>query len=194
MIKKIGVLTSGGDAPGMNAAIRAVTRAGLQMGLEVYGIYDGYRGLCEGKIERLYRRSVSETISKGGTFLGTTRLREFREYATRLLAIEQLEKYGIDALVTIGGDGTIQGALALAEMGVKVIAIPASIDNDVGGTDYAIGFDTALTTIVEAVDKLRDTSSSHRRCSIIEVMGRNCGELAITSGLAVGAEVVISKS
>src|SRR5690554_3024909 len=124
MIKKIGVLTSGGDAPGMNAAIRAVTRAGLQMGLEVYGIYDGYRGLCEGKIERLYRRSVSETISKGGTFLGTTRLREFREYATRLLAIEQLEKYGINALVTIGGDGTIQGALALAEIKVKVIAIP----------------------------------------------------------------------
>lgn len=193
MIKKVAVLTSGGDAPGMNAAIRAVTRSGLKMGLEVFGVYDGYRGLCEGKFEKLNRRSVSETIAKGGTILGTTRLPEFEQYETRLLAIEQLENYGIDALVAIGGDGTYRGALALSKMGVKVVTIPASIDNDVGGTDYAIGFETALNTIIEAVDKLRDTSSSHRRCSIIEVMGRNCGELAITSGLAVGAEVVICK-
>lgn len=193
MIKKIGILTSGGDAPGMNAAIRAVTRSAIQKGLEVYGIYDGYRGLCEGKIEKLYRRSVSETINKGGTFLGTARLPEFSQYETRLLALEQLEKYEIDAIVAIGGDGTYRGALALSQMGINCIAIPGTIDNDIGGTDYAIGFDTALNTVVEAVDKLRDTSSSHRRCSIIEVMGRNCGEIAIWTGLAVGAEIVASK-
>lgn len=193
MIKKIGILTSGGDAPGMNAAIRAVTRTAIQKGLEVYGIYDGYRGLCEGKIERLYRRSVSETINKGGTFLGTARLPEFSEYETRLIALEQLQKYEIDAIVAIGGDGTYRGALALSKMGIKCMAIPGTIDNDIGGTDYAIGFDTALNTVVEAVDKLRDTSSSHRRCSIIEVMGRNCGEIAIWTGLAVGAEIVASK-
>ncbi len=192
MIKKIGVLTSGGDAPGMNAAIRAVVRAGISNDLEVYGIHDGYRGLYEGKIERLYRKSVSETINRGGTFLGTERLPEFKYREVREVGIENLHKHGIDALVCIGGDGTYRGALALTEMGISCIGIPGTIDNDVAGTDYTIGFDTALNTIVDAVDKLRDTSSSHRRCSLIEVMGRNCGALAINAGIAVGAELVIT--
>ena len=192
MIRKIGVLTSGGDAPGMNAAIRAVVRAGISNDLEVYGIHDGYRGLYEGKIERLYRKSVSETINRGGTFLGTERLPEFKYPEVREVGIENLHKHGIDALVCIGGDGTYQGALALTKMGINCIGIPGTIDNDVCGTDYTIGFDTALNTIVDAVDKLRDTSSSHRRCSIIEVMGRHCGALAINAGMAVGAELVIT--
>lgn len=192
MIKKIGVLTSGGDAPGMNAAVRAVVRSGISHGLEVYGIFDGYRGMYEGKIERLYRKSVSEKINRGGTFLGTDRLPEFKYEEVRQVAIENLQEHGIDALVCIGGDGTYHGALALTEMGVNCVGIPGTIDNDIAGTDYTIGFDTALTTIVEAVDKLRDTSSSHRRCSIVEVMGRHCGALAIQSGIAVGAEMVIT--
>ena len=192
MIKKIGVLTSGGDAPGMNAAIRAIVRAGIQKGFEVYGIYDGYKGLYEGKIERLFRKSVSEKISRGGTFLGTARLKEFANEEIRQVAIDNLHMYGIDALVAIGGDGTYRGALELHHMGLNTIGVPGTIDNDINGTDYTIGFDTALTTIVEAVDKLRDTSNSHRRCSIIEVMGRNCGDLAMWAGLSVGAEVVIT--
>lgn len=193
MIKKIGVLTSGGDAPGMNAAIRAVVRAGISNGLEVYAIYDGYRGLYEGKIERMYRKSVSEKLNRGGTFIGTARLPEFKEPEVREVCIENLHEYGIDALVCIGGDGTYRGALALDKMGVKCVGLPGTIDNDICGTEFTIGFDTALTTIVEAVDKLRDTSSSHRRCSIVEVMGRNCGALAVFSAIAVGAEVVVCK-
>lgn len=193
MIKKIAVLTSGGDAPGMNAAIRAVVRAGISNDFEVYGVYDGYRGLYEGKIERLFRKSVSEKINQGGTFLGTARLKEFALEEIREVAIENLHEFGIDALVAIGGDGTYRGALALHKMGIKTVGLPGTIDNDISGTDFTIGFDTALNTVVDAVDKLRDTSSSHRRCSIIEVMGRNCGAIAIWTGLAVGAEIVISK-
>ncbi len=193
MIKKIGVLTSGGDAPGMNAAIRAVVRTGINLGLEVYGIYDGFKGLYEGKIERLFRKSVSEKINQGGTFLGTARLKEFANPEIREVAIENLQEYGIDALVCIGGDGTYHGAWALDKMGIKCIGIPGTIDNDISGTDFTIGFDTALNTVVDAVDKLRDTSSSHRRCSIIEVMGRNCGAIAIWTGISVGAEVVACK-
>lgn len=191
MIKKIGVLTSGGDAPGMNAAVRAVVRAGITHGLEVYAIYDGYRGLYEGKIERMYRKSVSEKLNRGGTFIGTARLPEFKYAEVREVCIENLHEYGIDALVCIGGDGTYHGALELTKMGIYCIGLPGTIDNDIAGTDYTIGFDTALSTIVDAVDKLRDTSSSHRRCSIVEVMGRNCGALAIHAGIAVGAEIVI---
>lgn len=193
MIKKVGVLTSGGDAPGMNAAIRAVVRTALYYNLEVYGIYDGYRGLYEGKIERLFRKSVSEKIMRGGTFLGTARLPEFTNPEIRKVAIDNLHQYGIDALVVIGGDGTYRGALALNKMGINCVGIPGTIDNDIHGTDYTIGFDTAMHTVVDAVDKLRDTSSSHRRCSIIEVMGRNCGAIAIWTGIAVGAEYVASK-
>ncbi|MGD9604891.1 MAG: 6-phosphofructokinase [Bacilli bacterium] len=193
MIKKIGVLTSGGDAPGMNAAIRAVTRTAIQNGLEVYGIHDGYLGMYEGRIERLYRKSVSEKMGHGGTFLGTARLKEFTEQEVREVAIGNLEQYGIDALVCIGGDGTYRGAIALSKMGIPCVCLPGTIDNDIAGTDYTIGFDTALNTVVEAVDKLRDTSNSHRRCSIIEVMGRNCGDLAVWTAIAVGAEVCIAK-
>jgi len=191
MIKKIGVLTSGGDAPGMNAAIRAVIRVGLIKGFEMYAIYDGYRGLYEGKIEKMYRKNVSEKLDRGGTFIGTARLPEFSQPEVREVCIENLQEYGIDALVCIGGDGTYRGAYALDKMGIPTIGIPGTIDNDVCGTDYTIGFDTALSTIVDAVDKLRDTSSSHRRCSIVEVMGRHCGALAIWAGISVGAEVVI---
>lgn len=193
MVKRIAVLTSGGDAPGMNAAIRAVTRAALSHGIEVYGIHDGYRGMHDGSIERLYRRSVSEKINRGGTFLGTARLKTFAEESVRLEAIEQLRRFGIDSVVVIGGDGSYRGALALSKMGIKTVGIPGTIDNDIVGTDYTIGFDTALNTVMDAVDKLRDTSSSHKRCSIIEVMGRNCGAIAVNAGISVGAEAVICK-
>jgi len=193
MIKKIGVLTSGGDAPGMNAAIRAVTRAAIRMGLEVYGIHDGYLGMYEDNIERLYPRSVSEKMGFGGTFLGTARLKQFTEIEVRKVALNNLKKHGIDALVALGGDGTYRGALALHEMGLPVVCIPCTIDNDIGGTDYTIGFDTALNTVIDAVDKLRDTSNSHRRCSIVEVMGRNCGDIAVWAAIATGAEVCICK-
>lgn len=192
MIKKIGVLTSGGDAPGMNAAIRAIVRAALHNGLEVYGIKDGYKGLVEGNIVKLNRRSVSDQLSRGGTFLGSARLEEFKEVETRQIAVDNLNKYGIEALVTIGGDGTYRGAKALTEMGINCIGLPGTIDNDIVCTDFTIGFMTALNTIVEAIDKLRDTSSSHHRCNIIEVMGRNCGDLASWSALACGAEIVIT--
>ncbi len=193
MIKSIAVLTSGGDAPGMNAAIRAVTRTALSKGLKVYGVHDGYLGLFKGQIEELNRRSVSEKLGSGGTFLGTARLTEFTDIEIRKVALRNLRIYGIDALVAIGGDGTYRGALALSQMGLPVVTIPVTIDNDIAGTEFTIGFDTALNTIVEAADKLRDTSSSHRRCSLIEVMGRNCGDIAVATSIACGAEVCIAK-
>lgn len=193
MIKKIGVLTSGGDAPGMNAAVRAVTRTAIRMGLEVYGIHDGYLGLYEDNIEKLHPRSVSEKMGLGGTFLGTARLKQFTDLEVRKVALNNLKKYGIDALVVLGGDGTYRGALALHEMGLPVVGIPCTIDNDIGGTEFTIGFDTALNTVIDAVDKLRDTSNSHRRCSIVEVMGRNCGDIAVWAAIATGAEVCICK-
>lgn len=192
MIKRIGVLTSGGDAPGMNAAIRAVVRAGIDFGLEVYAIYNGYQGMYEGNIERMYRKSVSDKLRLGGTFLGTARLPNFDQEEVRKVAIENLKHFDIDGVVCIGGDGTYHGAMALSEMGMPTVGIPGTIDNDIRGTDYTIGFDTALNTAVECVDKLRDTSSSHHRCSIIEVMGRNCGDLALWTAIAVGAEYVIT--
>ncbi len=189
---RIGVLTSGGDAPGMNAVIRAVVRAGIQSGDQVFGIYDGYRGLVEGKITEFTRKDVSEILSKGGTILGTARLPEFKYEQVRALAQRQLEKYDIDSLIVIGGDGTYTGALRLHEMGINTIGIPGTIDNDIASTDYTIGFSTALNTACEAIDKLRDTSSSHQRCSIIEVMGRHCGDLALYSGICCGAEYIIT--
>ena len=189
---RIGVLTSGGDAPGMNAAIRAIVRAGIASGDQVFGIYDGYRGLVEGKIVEFTRKDVSEILNKGGTILGTARLPEFKYEQVRALAQRQLERHDIDSLICIGGDGTYTGALRLHEMGIKTIGIPGTIDNDIASTDYTIGFSTALNTACEAIDKLRDTSSSHQRCSIIEVMGRHCGDLALYSGICCGAEYIIT--
>lgn len=192
MIKKIGVLTSGGDAPGMNAALRAVIRAGLNAGIEMYVIYNGYKGIIDRNIQKVNRSFVSEMINRGGTKIGTARLPEFVEDEVQNKAVEILREFGIDALVTIGGDGTYKGALALSRKGINCVALPGTIDNDVASTDFTIGFDTALNTIVECVDKLRDTSSSHQRCSLIEVMGRYCGDLAIYAGIACGAEIVIT--
>ena len=188
MVKRIGVLTSGGDAPGMNAAIRAVTRVATKSGVEVFGIQDGYKGLVEGRIVSLTRESVSDTIDRGGTMLGSARLPEFKEESVRKLAIEQLNKFGIEALVVIGGDGSYRGAQALTEMGINCIGLPGTIDNDIPSTDATIGYDTAVQTVVEAVDKLRDTSSSHHRCSVVEVMGNRCGagEIVCYAGNQVG--------
>lgn len=189
---RIGVLTSGGDAPGMNAAIRAVVRCAIASGDQVFGVYDGYKGLIEGKIEELSRKDVSEILNKGGTILGTARLPEFKFEQVRMLAVKQLEKHDIDALICIGGDGTYTGALRLHEMGIKTIGIPGTIDNDIASSSRTIGFSTALNTACDAIDKLRDTSSSHQRCSIIEVMGRHCEDLALFSGICCGAEYIIT--
>ena len=191
MIKKIGVLTSGGDAPGMNAAIRGVVRAALTEGLEVFGIYDGYLGLYEDRMVQLDRYSVSDMINRGGTFLGSARFPEFREEHIRAVAIENMKKRGLDALVVIGGDGSYMGAMRLTEMGFPCIGLPGTIDNDIAGTDFTIGFDTALNVVVDAIDRLRDTCSSHHRISVVEIMGRHCGDLAMSAAVAGGAEYVI---
>lgn len=192
-MKKIGVLTSGGDSPGMNAAIRAVVRSGLARGCEVYGIRDGYRGIIEKKITQLNHKDVSDIMVRGGTILGSARLPEFKENDVVNQAVANLKEFGIDSLVVIGGDGTYRGALALSQKGIHCMAIPGTIDNDIASTDFTIGFDTALETIVENVDKLRDTSSSHNRCSVVEVMGNQCGDLALFAGLTCGAELIITK-
>lgn len=192
-MKKIGVLTSGGDAPGMNAAIRAVVRSGLSQGAEIYGVFDGFQGLVENNIRKLERSDVSGMIIKGGTLLGSARLDEFKLVEVRQKAVDNLNALGIEGLVVIGGDGTYRGARELSAMGINCIAVPATIDNDIASTSYTIGFDTALNTIIENVDKLRDTSASHHRCSVVEVMGNRCGDLALYAGLTVGAEIVITK-
>jgi 6-phosphofructokinase 1 len=189
---KIGVLTSGGDAPGMNAAIRAVVRSGILYGHEVYGIKDGYQGILNSNFVRLDHESVSGMLSKGGTFLGTARVPEFKDLDVQKRAVENLKEKGIEALIVIGGDGTYRGAMALSKLGIKCVALPGTIDNDIAGTDYTIGFQTAVETVVDALDKLRDTSTSHQRCSIVEVMGRNCGDLALVSGICGGAEFIIT--
>ncbi len=177
----------------MNAAIRSVTRVALSQGIEVSGIYDGYRGLISENIKNFTKHDVSDILSRGGTILGSARLKEFKEESVQLKAVEVLKKHKIDALVVIGGDGSYRGALALTKLGINCIGLPGTIDNDIPGTDMTIGFDTALTTAVECIDKLRDTSSSHHRCSIIEVMGNRCGDIALYSGLSCGAEIVITK-
>ncbi len=189
---KIGILTSGGDAPGMNAAIRAVTRSALTRGMEVCGIMDGYRGLTEGKIIPLDRSSVSDIMIRGGTLLGSARLEEFKLESVQNQAIEVMHSHSIDSLVVIGGDGSYRGALALTQKGINCIGLPGTIDNDIAGTDFTIGFFTALSTCVECIDKLRDTSSSHHRCSVVEVMGNHCGDLALYSGISCGAEIIIT--
>jgi len=192
MAKRVGVLTSGGDAPGMNAAIRAVVRAGLRNGCEMYLIYEGYRGLVTNQIYKVDRSAVSEIISRGGTVLKSARLPEFKELEVRKKAVAALKKNKIDALVCIGGDGTYMGAMRLTELGINCIGVPGTIDNDIASSDYTIGFDTCLNTIVECTDKLRDTTESHSRCSIIEVMGRRCGDLALFAGIAEGVDMIIT--
>ncbi|WP_459609035.1 6-phosphofructokinase [Dickeya oryzae] len=187
----MGVLTSGGDAPGMNAAIRGVVRAALAENLEVYGIYDGYLGLYEDRMAQLDRYSVSDVINRGGTFLGSARFPAFREEAVRQVCVENMKKHDLDALVVIGGDGSYMGAKRLTEMGFPCIGLPGTIDNDVAGTDYTIGYFTALETVVEAIDRLRDTSSSHQRISIVEVMGRHCGDLTLAAAIAGGCEFIV---
>lgn len=191
-IKKIGVLTSGGDAPGMNAAIRAVVRYGINSGLEVYGIYRGYQGMIEGEISRMQSQDVSGIIQYGGTILKTSRCPQFYEKKYREKAYEELKKHSIDALVTIGGDGTFTGAnIIVQESDLAVVGIPGTIDNDLYGTDYTIGYDTALNTVTEAVDKIRDTAASHNRIFFVEVMGHEAGFVALNSGIACGAEVIM---
>lgn len=192
MIKKIGVLTSGGDAPGMNAAIRAVVRSGLTEGMEVFGVYDGFQGLHKNYIEKMTRRHVAERINQGGTFLGSGRFPEFAEEKIRQQSIDNLKMHAIEGLVIIGGDGSYRGAKALTDMGYPCIGLPGTIDNDIAGTDYTIGFMTALNTVLEAIDRLRDTSSSHQRISIVEVMGRHCGDLALKAAIAGGCEYVVT--
>lgn len=190
-VKTIGVLTSGGDAPGMNAAIRAVVRAGVAKGIRVMGIRRGYAGLLNEEIEEMTSRSVSEIIQKGGTILYTARSEEFRSPEGQKLGAEICRKHGIDGLVVIGGDGSYMGAAALARHGITTVGIPGTIDLDIASTDYTIGFDTAVNTAMEAIDKIRDTSTSHERCSIIEVMGRNAGYIALWCGIANGAEDIL---
>lgn len=191
-IGNIGVLTSGGDAPGMNAAIRAVVRAAIYHQCRIFGIRCGYKGLIEDQIEEMFSPSVSNVIQTGGTLLKSARCPEFRQKEGRHKAWKNLKKHGIEGLVAIGGDGTFRGAQELSqEYGVPVIGIPATIDNDISGTEYTIGYDTALNTIVEAVDKIRDTASAHNRLFFIEVMGRDAGFLTLRGGIASGAEAVM---
>jgi 6-phosphofructokinase 1 len=190
-IKRIAVMTSGGDSPGMNAAIRAVVRGAIHYGLDVYGVRQAYLGLVNGDLEHMTTRDVSGIIQRGGTILQTARLPEFCEESYQRKAIRRLNEHGIDALVVIGGDGSMKGALALHKLGVKVIGIPGSIDNDIWGTASSIGVDTATNTILDAIDRLRDTASSHERLFLVEVMGRSCGYLAVVAGLVTGAEKVI---
>ena len=191
MVKKIAVVTSGGDAPGMNACLRAVIRAGLFYGKDMYVVYDGLKGLVKGQIKQVDKDFTQDIINRGGTIIRSARLPEFKEPEVVQRAADILSDFEIDVLIGIGGDGTFRGLNDLASHGVKTIGIPGTIDNDVGSTEQTIGFSTALNTICECVDKLKDTSGSHQRCSLIEVMGRHCGDLAMYAALAEGAEGVI---
>jgi 6-phosphofructokinase 1 len=191
IMKRIGVLTSGGDAPGMNAAVRAVVRKAIFHDIEVYGVYGGYAGLISGNIQKLELGSVGDIIHRGGTFLYSARCEEFKTKEGQQKGIEQLKKHGIDGLVVIGGDGSYRGAKALTEQGFPCVGVPGTIDNDIPGTEFTIGFDTALNTVIDAIDKIRDTASSHERTFVIEVMGRNAGDIALWTGLAGGAETIL---
>ncbi|MEW8956786.1 6-phosphofructokinase [Clostridium sp.] len=190
-MRKIAVLTSGGDAPGMNAAIRAVVRSALDKGIEVMGVQRGYLGLINGELFPMDRHSVSDIVQRGGTILRTARCSEFKTEEGRQKAANVLKIYGVDGLVVIGGDGSFTGARLLSKLGVSTIGLPGTIDNDLTYSDYTIGFDTALNTVLDAINKLRDTSSSHERVSIVEVMGRHCGDIALHAGIAGGAEGII---
>ncbi|NPV42836.1 ATP-dependent 6-phosphofructokinase [Koleobacter methoxysyntrophicus] len=190
-MKRIGVLTSGGDAPGMNAAIRAVVRKSIFMGREVFGIHRGYLGLINGEIKKMNLGSVADIIHRGGTILLTARCEEFKTEEGQQKAIDNLRKYGIEGLIVIGGDGSFRGALDLGKRGFPVIGVPGTIDNDIPCTDYSIGFDTAINTVIEIINKIRDTATSHERTFVIEVMGRDSGWIALESGLAGGAESIL---
>ena len=190
-VRRIGVLTSGGDAPGMNPCVRAVVRTALYHGVECYGIRRGWNGLINGDIVRLDEKSVAHTINRGGTILYTARSSEFMTEEGQRKAVSTCKFLGLDSIIAIGGDGTFRGALALSKYGINVIGIPGTIDNDISCTNYCIGFDTAANTAIECIDKLRDTMQSHERCSVVEVMGRNAGYLAMYVGLACGATAVL---
>lgn len=190
-LKRIAVMTSGGDAPGMNAAVRAVVRTGINYGLRVYGVYRGYTGMIDGDIEEMDLRSVSGIMQHGGTILLSTRCKEFMTEKGQTKGLQQLRRAHVDGLIVIGGDGSLTGALKLHQMGMPVVGVPGSIDNDLAMTDMSIGVDTALNTALDAIDKLKDTAASHGRAFIVEVMGRHCGWLALEVGIAGGAEVVL---
>lgn len=191
-IKNLAVFTSGGDSPGMNAAIRAVTRTALSKGIRVFGIYSGYKGMIEGNIKELQSSDVGNILQRGGTILKTTRSEEFRTEAGRQKAYENLKEYEIDAVVAIGGDGTFTGADIFSEkFNIPFVGLPGTIDNDLNGTDFTIGYDTAVNTVVEAVDKIRDTAASHDRLFLVEVMGRDAGFIALRAGISVGAEAIL---
>jgi 6-phosphofructokinase 1 len=190
-MKTIGVLTSGGDAPGMNAAIRAVVRGAIHNKLKVYGIRRGYEGLLDGDLEEMEVSSVSDIIQRGGTMLRTARSEEFMEPAGFQRAMDMLENFEIEGLVVIGGDGSLRGGLELSRAGIKVMGLPGTIDNDLAYTEHSIGFDTAVNTVLSSISNIRDTSSSHGRCTVVEVMGRNCGDIALHAGLAGGAEYIL---
>ena len=190
-MKKIGILTSGGDAPGMNAAIRAAVRSGIDRGMEVYGIRRGYEGLLDGEIEKMTWQSVGDILQRGGTILRTARSKRFMEAKWVDHGVRILETFGIEGVIVIGGDGSLAGGLELSKRGIPVMGLPGTIDNDLAYTEYTIGFDTAVNNVLEMISKIRDTSSSHERATVIEVMGRDCGDLALYAGLSGGADVIL---
>lgn len=190
-MKRIALLTSGGDAPGMNSAIRSIVRYSLSQGLEVIGVERGYQGLIEGDFRSLNRDDVSEIVQRGGTILKTARSEEFYKEEGQKKALENLAKNNIDGLIVIGGEGSLKGAYSLYKLGFPVVGIPGSIDNDIWGTDYSIGFDTACNNVIDAINKIRDTAAAHERTFVVEVMGRECGYIAFTSGLISGADVIL---
>ena len=191
MSKSLAVLTSGGDAPGMNAAVRAVVRAGIYNGFKVYGVYKGYNGLLNGDVKEMNLRSVSDILSRGGTILYTARSKKFMQPEYQQQAADFCRSLDIEGLVVVGGDGSFRGARALSNLGIPCVALPGTLDNDIACSDYTIGFDTAMNTAVEMIDKIRDTAQSHDRCSVVEVMGRHCGDIALQTGIAVGATSII---
>lgn len=191
MAKSIAVLTSGGDAPGMNAAVRAVVRSGIYNGFKMIGVYKGYNGLLNKIVKDMDLRSVSDILSRGGTILYTARCKKFMQLEYQQQAADYCRSLGIEGLVVIGGDGSFRGARALSNLGIPCVALPGTIDNDIACSDYTIGFDTAMNTAVEMIDKIRDTAQSHDRCSVVEVMGRHCGDIALQTGIAVGATSII---
>lgn len=190
-MKKIGILTSGGDAPGMNAAVRAAVRKGISLGMDVYGIERGYEGLMDGDIKKMEWKSVGDILQRGGTILRTARSERFNTREGEAHAAMMLDTFGIEGLVVIGGDGSFRGGLALAKKGIQMMGVPGTIDNDLGYTDYTIGFDTAVNTVLSLISNIRDTASAHERTTIVEVMGRHCGDIALHAGLGGGADVIL---